>query len=431
MTMANITLSPERRAQILRGVRPRRGKALCWTTGRILVAAVLAVLLTFSAFAAAVPALRTALQNALGSFAGQSQSLTGIAMEYDGIEVRPVSALSSSTYVRIWAEVQDKTGDRLRADMDIDGYVADVPTLGISQFSLPQVISYDEETHTALIEFSSTGYGVTENVPVSICFDRFQPRQKISDVSVPIELVTAQTLASTTAPDGSVVLVPEQTPVALEHTDSVRLSSFGFANDGRLHLQLAFLNAANREDSYLITTARSISGGKDDAVYNQELGNSMFEENGIWYQDMSFSVSPSDLGDVTFDDLAGTLLVLPAVTGEWSTDITIRPVEEITYYPNVQVGGALVKEIRVSEIGFYALSSSQGTILGYRPTFAMTKDGKKLYLTNNCIESGWCIDDWNGSSGAGHAIDQWLFDEPIDPASIASLNFDGVTVPLQ
>ena len=58
MTMANITLSPERRAQILRGVRPRRGKALCWTTGRILVAAVLAVLLTFSAFAAAVPALR-------------------------------------------------------------------------------------------------------------------------------------------------------------------------------------------------------------------------------------------------------------------------------------------------------------------------------------------------------------------------------------
>ena len=209
------------------------------------------------------------------------------------------------------------------ADMDIDGYVADVPTLGVSQFSLPQVISYDEETHTALIEFSSTGYGVTENVPVSICFDRFQPRQKISDVSVPIELVTAQTLASTTAPDGSVVLVPEQTPVALEHTDSVRLSSFGFANDGRLHLQLAFLNAANREDSYLITTARSISGGKDDAVYNQELGNSMFEENGIWYQDMSFSVSHSDLGDVTFDDLAGTLLVLPPVTGEWSTDITI------------------------------------------------------------------------------------------------------------
>ena len=226
------------------------------------MAAVLAVLLTFSAFAAAVPALRTALQNALGSFAGQSQSLTGIAMEYDGIEVRPVSALSNSTYVRIWAEVQDKTGDRLRADMDIDGYVADVPTLGISQFSLPQVISYDEETHTALIEFSSTGYGVTENVPVSICFDRFQPRQKISDVSVPIELVTAQTLASTTAPDGSVVLVPEQTPVELEQTDSVRLSSFGFANDGRLHLQLAFLNAANREDSYLITTARSISGGK-------------------------------------------------------------------------------------------------------------------------------------------------------------------------
>ena len=88
MTMQNITLSPERRAEILQQLHPRRTK-LRWTTGRMVLAAVLAALLTFSAFAAAIPAIRAALQNALGNFAEQSQPITGIAIEDNGIEVRP------------------------------------------------------------------------------------------------------------------------------------------------------------------------------------------------------------------------------------------------------------------------------------------------------------------------------------------------------
>ena len=105
--------------------------------------------------------------------------------------------------------------------------------------------------------------------------------------------------------------------------------------------------------------------------------------------------------------------------------------DEVVYYPNVQVGGALVEEIRVSEIGVFARSASKATILGHRPTYAMTKSGEKLYLTNNCIEGGWSIDDSNADSGAGHAQDQWVFDGPMDPSEIVLLNFDGVDVPLQ
>lgn len=122
MTMQNITLSPERRAAILHKLAPRRTK-LRWTTGRIVLAAVLAALLTFSTFAAAIPALRAALQNALGSFSEQSQPITGIVVEDNGIEVRPVAALSSSNLVRVWVEVQDKTGNRLSDDMLINGWI--------------------------------------------------------------------------------------------------------------------------------------------------------------------------------------------------------------------------------------------------------------------------------------------------------------------
>ena len=80
MTMEKIRVSPARRAQIMQSACPRR-RATIRTAGRIAAAVVLAVLLTFSAFAAAIPALREALQNALGSFTEQSQTITGIAAE--------------------------------------------------------------------------------------------------------------------------------------------------------------------------------------------------------------------------------------------------------------------------------------------------------------------------------------------------------------
>ena len=48
MTLHNITLSPARRAEILQDIRPRRRHRLHWTVGRAVLAAVLAVLLTFS-----------------------------------------------------------------------------------------------------------------------------------------------------------------------------------------------------------------------------------------------------------------------------------------------------------------------------------------------------------------------------------------------
>ena len=80
MAMQKITLPPERRAAILRRTQSRPHR-LRRTAGRAVLAAVLVVLLTFSAFAAASPALREALQHVLGGFTEQSQPITGVAVE--------------------------------------------------------------------------------------------------------------------------------------------------------------------------------------------------------------------------------------------------------------------------------------------------------------------------------------------------------------
>ena len=194
MTMGNITLSPARRSAILQGIRPRRGRRLHWTVGRAVLAAVLAVLLTFSAFAAAIPALREALLGALGSFAEQSQSITGIATEDNGIEVRPVAALSDSGMTKVYIEIQDKTGSRLDGSYDVGVEIAhpldDAPVhLGTSS----RQIRYDAESHTALYEARRPDSIAAENPTAAVRVFLLDPQaapgeETIGDWSFEIDL---------------------------------------------------------------------------------------------------------------------------------------------------------------------------------------------------------------------------------------------------
>ena len=440
MTMPNITLSPERRAAILQQLHSRRTKPR-WTAGRIALAAILAALLTFSAFAAAIPAIRAALQNALGSFSEQSQPITGIAVEDNGIEVRPVAALASSNLVRVWVEVQDKTGDRLSDDMLINGWIdheQDKDTPAINGWrGGERVVYYDENSRTALIEIDSIGRPVTDGAEIDVSFSSFQPSARAAEtVDFPREMLSVTGLKNMTPDMGvplfaeHIPLIPEQTPCELEGSNRVRLSSVGFGEDGKLHIQVAFLGEANHSGSTIHSRAT------DERNPEQHLGGGRyFQYNDQWYFDEVFDITPEDLPYLTFDDLQGTYQLHSPVEGIWSCTITVETADEVVYHPNVQVGGALVEEIRVSEIGISARSSSKGTRLGYRPTYAITKDGEKLYLTNNCIDGGWgtVLDD-NGDplpDGMGYAHDQWEFDEPLDPSDIVLLNFDGVDVPLQ
>ena len=163
MKLQHIALSPARRAAIMRSIEPRHTR-LRWTAARILLAATLAVLLTFSALAATVPALREALKNVLGGFSEQSQPITGITVEDNGIEIRPVAALSSSNLVRVWVEVQDKTGDCLSEDMRVDAwldYAQDetAPVANSCTGGAP-VVLYDKDNRTALTEIAHTAHAI-------------------------------------------------------------------------------------------------------------------------------------------------------------------------------------------------------------------------------------------------------------------------------
>lgn len=254
MKLQHITLSPARRAEILRSIEPRHTR-LRWTAARILLAAMLAVLLTFSALAATVPALREALKNVLGGFAEQSQPITGITVEDNGIEIRPVAALSSSNLVRVWVEVQDKTGDRLSEDMRIGGwldYERDETAPVVNSWTGgAHVVHYDEDSRTALIEIDNIGRPIADGTEVNVSFSSFQPSARAEEtVDFPREMLSDTGLKNLPKEDVSwtiyeiLPLVPEQTPHELEGTNHARLSSVGFGEDGKLHIQTVFTDHA-------------------------------------------------------------------------------------------------------------------------------------------------------------------------------------------
>ena len=295
------------------------------------------------------------------------------------------------------------------------------------------VIHYDEDSRTALIEIDSIGRPIADGAEVDVSFSSFQPSARAAEtVDFPREMLSVTGLKNLSKEDISgtiydtLPLVPEQTPYELEGTNHARLSSVGFGEDGKLHIQSVFTDDADHW-----------SGFYSDATDSRDpnaiplLGGHSFQYNGTWYYEAVYDVTPNDLPYLTFSNLTRDYYVNAAVKGSWHFTISVETADEVVYHPNVQVGGALVEEIRVSEIGVSARSASEGTVLGHRPTYAITKDGEKLYLTDNCIKGGWGVDDMNDPSSAGHAHDQWMFDEPLDPSDIVLLNFDGVDVPLQ
>lgn len=436
MAMQKITLPPERRAAILRRAQSRPHR-LRRTAGRAVLAAVLVVLLTFSAFAAASPALRDALQHVLGGFTEQSQPITGVAVAENGIEVRPVAALSSSGMVRVWVEVQDKTGDRLSADMYVEGGFKGM--LGDANVAATghKIISYDEQTRTALIEVYKTGYNIADGSMVTLEFRSFQPRDSDPvEVEFPQEMLSKTGLKNMTPEMGihfyvneTLPLVPEQTPAALPGTDVFRLSSVGFGEDGKLHIQIAYADGFSDQD-YLHAPISTPADSRDpDAVLM--FGGIPFEYNGTQYSDMAYDISADDLPYVSFSNLQGARYLREGATGSWQVTLNVEVADEVIYHPSIPYGNAVIDEIRVSEIGVYARAAGDSVKLGHSPTYAMTRDQEKIILTDNCVEGGWSVDDMLEPSSGGHSVGQWMFDKPIAPSDIILLNFDGVDIPLQ
>ncbi len=431
--LAGLTLSPERRDAILREAN-RKHHPFRFAKGKILLASALIAALSVSAYAIS-PTMQETIKGLLGGLYGQSQTITDAASEYDGIEVRPVSALADKNFVRIFCEVQDKTGDRLAEAMDIGYHIDGLFDKGGTEHS-PEVVSYDEKTHTALLYLQATGLTLTEPTDCTISFSQFTPADNNyrrdwkyvgSDYirnTLPSEFpenLKTKAVETYVNSDGEPwyhkdsVVLPEQNPMPLDAEtldgDYARISSVGFGDDGCFHLLTAYSGKANHEHSGMsihITDTRTGEGLCSS-------GGSYFID-GTWYDHAIYEFGPEDLPYMEFGDLHAFYAFRDTIHGDWSVDVTIEPVgKAIIYKPNTMVYNVLLEEVQVTPLSVTAITNDECLPDKRRDFFrflnarATLRDGTELDLSDNKITY---------SSYA-----QWTFDEPIDPADLVSLTF--------
>lgn len=436
MTMQNIALTPSRRAAILRQTQSPRRKTIRWTAGKIILAAVLAAILTVTALAAVSPALREALSRALGSFTVQSQPITGVVSASDGIEVRPVAALSDKYLTRVYTEIQDTTGDRLSAEMRLSGglYFTNGEEVSIGG---GKIISYDKDTRTALAVFESTDTPLQDGESIELRLTELAPFATVR-TPMPQNILTDKVLESFVPADlqafGSspsknlYALRPGQTPHALSDTDIAALSSYGFAADGKLHLQLRLNGSAYADGSFpVLTTPRSRTTGE---VIDGDMDMVCFTDNDVHYYEIIMAgMSRTEVSNIFIDSIYGGFAVKQKIEGDWQAGFTVKVPSSRSFAVNTQVGAAQVTKVEVSPLTLSVLAQSDsGVVFSNHPAYVLLRDGTKLVLTESSIRSGWSYDK---SINRGRSIDRWMFDQPIDPANVVSINLDGVTIPLQ
>lgn len=461
------------------GTEMKKAKRLGGKAAAVLVCAALMVTV---AAAATAPAVWEALQARLGAFAPYAQTIEGAACADQGVEVRVLSAISDDLEARVYLSVQDVEEDRLNEFLTLDGtltageakdpetvFANGISVVGGPSTSVFDLVSYDPATKTALL--STAVYYMDTSRPtgeaqLSITGLSTQTAQLLTQV--PCASVTGSVLDSLPAgkddqvilepdhvygtgydnsvlPDKHVVLAPGQTPMGIEGTEDMRVSSMGFASDGCFHIRLEFADGVAPETfeitDFDMETGTNLTAGQISSMLSCDLiGN----EDDV---DMKFVVVRETLVEGGMDVLFPLLKAEDlkeiqsrqarvygtytrpgtAIEGSWSTEF------ELDYYPSTVLGwtgelaGWQVKRVTVSPLSVTMNSNASG---GLRiPLYAVKKDGSAVAAQPST--SGYHnVGAMSGGEDRWEAYTTWKFEEPVEVEDVVSLKLGDAVIPV-
>lgn len=253
----------------------------------VLVAAVVA--LTGTALAVG-PTMWTMLTKALGSFAPYANVIEGVSVTDQGLQITVEAAMSDKsiadiakkndevqfgsvarTKTTVYVSVTDLKGDRLGENTELND---------------SECISYDSESRTALFKINYSK-DLSEDGTITLKFDLVRPGCAELSLGFPQELLQDRTLDTQVLAGkeiersgrnqksddiNAIVLKPDQTPMPLEGTDLISVSSAGFDQNGVFHILYEVAEGVVIDSSPLFQTIAF-----DDHDW------SSFTEDRIWF----------------------------------------------------------------------------------------------------------------------------------------------------
>lgn len=378
------------------------------------LAAALCGVLAITAVAVS-PTLRQALADALGGFAPYAQAQDN-AVTAQGIRVKAVSALADSYTLQVYAEITDLTGDRL-AHANFSGGVEMELEGELSGLSGHEVLHYDPDAKTALVRYTEwTGGEIADDLPATLKIGRIQPDfHYFHTQDIPLELLTAQVLATDTTEDGSVVLAPGQTDYPLpakDGGDGVTVSSLGFASDGKLHILYRFPDGAVNGKQYALAVPtwkdpRAAREGTPLPKLPTNYGV-RFERGGKVYYDTAIDLTPADLPDVAaFPSATVTYSTQAAIDGDWEVPITFTRVNEAVSPISGAFDGYTLTELRLSPMNVI-LSFTSEQDHHYLQGCTVT-----VYLADGTVLTPQWGEIGMRDDGDAH-MSRWVFDRPVE-----------------
>lgn len=378
-------------------------------------------------------ALSPGLREALGLFTPYAAPVEGVSATDQGIEVRAVSALSDGNVAKVVLEVRDLSGKRLDGQTHIKSLYLDRPDAdyGAGGWSYGGNSGFDPETGVLTYVLSFHGDGPpASGGTLEVEIGGFEPGvYRVEDAAIPVAL-TGAVLETETLDTGETVLVPEQTPAALEGTDWAALSALGFGNDGRVHVQFRLADGADPERSDMVAFVEHISYQEhyeeyydENMAYNMTYRQVIFQRDGRWYCDNSWAAGPEELTDLELSTAQGWIYTAPAVAGEWALSVPLEDVPQRLIALDETIGSVTAKQAAVTTLGVSIESDPNGGpgVLSY-PLAVELADG-------SWVSAGGS--DGAFHAGGGYAFNHWSFDAPIDPEQVTGIAVGYWMIPLE
>ena len=436
-----------------------------WLGRRAVAAIAVCAALTLTATAAAVPAVWRSLQEHLGPFAPYAQYIKGASCTDQGIRIQVLSAVSDDLEARFYLSVRDVEGDRINEFLDLKGSLeageewepepGETPPVvyggGYSTRNF-ELVSYDPGTKTALLT-AKIYYedAARPNGEGKLTVTGMDTRHVTLYGDVSLASLTGKTLKSlplgkedkviykpsdlggtgytnAVLPSKQVVLAPDQTPMPLNGTKDIRVSSMGFASDGCFHIRLEFdegVRPALRQDgtSALLFNPR-LAGGTPVEYY---VCQQALVEGGM---DILFPlIKAGDLGALQ----GGQIRISgdyfrpgEEIEGAWSTQFQMEHYSSVTLDWTGELDGCLVRQVTVSPLSVTMRSNDKGGFAN-STLYAVKKDG-----TTVASEPG--LGAYNNLAAKGgegwDAFNTWSFEEPVDVEDISFLSLKGTLIPV-
>ena len=413
---------------------PRKGKRMGALRYGLIAAAVCVVLI--GSVLAASPTLRDTLSALQGGFEPYSQTVEGVTVTDQGIQVTVLAALADESGGTVYLEVKDLTGDILTEDTFI----------GRGDSTAVKPVAYDPETHTILAVQTRRGDFRDENGNLTVAIDNIWGGQEFAGIPLPTELLEPDNVLETVqAPedpdtiyspdDDRIVLAPEQTPMELEGTDLFRLSSMGFDEQGRLHIQIRVADGYEVPDwefypfdVFLVDLPAVVKNG-----HRYYLEDSRYVDFRLdFYADvMGETYIPKESYQGLELTLEGWIATRERVEGDWSLTFPLETLPESTAAIGQLVNGKLVESVTLSAMSAtLTVTLPEGEPRGDLQFLPLT-----IYLADGTcftVERGSNINNYDAYDAGEEPcyLDRWQFPVPVDPEDVTAVAIGYWCIPL-